>query len=328
MTTFGFCWLAICLLWGYQPLRVLQLILIGSVFEASAVVIVGDPLSGFPVAPALVPAALFIGYLSLKCVLGQHFPAERRVLYTLIPLLLLAIYGLSSSQLLPRFLEGAVEVWPQRVDPLVRGAVRLAPSRGNLTQSFYLTVYVTLVTLVALYVTRREFPRIALIRTYLASGYLAALIAVWQFVSNLTGLFYPEKFLHSNTTYIIFSSQIMGDVHRINGSFTEPSEVALFLCGIIFSCFWAILRGHQRRSVNILLVLASGADLLSTSTTGMIAPAVGLPILLIFRWIWGRVPGFRTIGIMAATVVAAMLFASMVLPAASPKLNTAIESVI
>jgi hypothetical protein len=328
ITPFGGCWVVICLLFGSQPMRLLQLIILGSTFEASAVLILGGAQDGFPFAPPVVPALMLIAYLGLKYLLGQHFPGERRVFYALVPLFLVTVYALATAKLMPNFLEGAVFVWPQRFNPLAPGAVPLVPSRGNFTHSVYLLLYVSLLTLVALYVTRRGFRHIVLVRTYFVSGYMAVFIALWQFASNMTGLYYPEEFLHSNTTWVIFSGQTMGDVRRINGSFTEPSSLAFFLCGIIFSCFWLVLRGHRGRSVSILLVLASFTNLLSTSTTGIVATAIGLPAMILFQWFRGRTPGLRTIGIGLAALLAAGLFGSMVLPGVAPRLDRAITDVV
>src|SRR2546423_2863923 len=80
VSAFGVCWVIACLLWGHTPLRILQLVLFGSVFEASAVLILGGARDGFPLTPAILPALVLIAYLALKCLLGQRFPGERRVL--------------------------------------------------------------------------------------------------------------------------------------------------------------------------------------------------------------------------------------------------------
>ncbi|MBV8577790.1 MAG: hypothetical protein JOZ58_22490, partial [Acetobacteraceae bacterium] len=297
-------------------------------FEASAVVIIGGAQDGLPLLPSVPPALAFIGYLALKCLLGQRFPGDRRVLHALMPLFLVTVYALASAVLLPRFLEGAVHVWPQRLDPLIRDAAPLSPSRGNLTQSFYLILDVSLVTLTALYATRRRFQHIVLAKTFLCSGYVAVFIALWQFASNLTGLFYPEQFLHSNTTWTIFSAQVVGDVRRLNGSFPEPSSLAFFLCGVVFSCFWLVLRGHRRTSVSVLLVLATFTNLLSTSTTAIVATAVGMPAMIVIQWVRGRAPGLGLIGLGLAAILATGLFGTMILPAVAPKLNRAIYEVV
>jgi len=56
MTAFGLCFLPFCLYFWRQPVRLLELVMVGAVFAAAAVVVMG----GYGVMPPLVPAALFL----------------------------------------------------------------------------------------------------------------------------------------------------------------------------------------------------------------------------------------------------------------------------
>lgn len=182
--------------------------------------------------------------------------------------------------------------------------------------------------LTALRVASRQGVGLGLVRAYLVSGYLVIAIAAWQFIHNVAGLYYPEEFLYSNTSWVIFSGQVFGGVKRLNGPFTEPSSIASYMAGVTFSCFWLTLRGHRGWRVSTLFVSSALIILLSTSTTGIVALAVGLPAMLVVRGVQGSVPGLRRILIGGAGCLVLLLLGAVLLPSVAPRISHSISAVV
>ena len=295
-TTAGLVLLPLSLLWSGQPLRLLQLALVASVFEATAALVVGGTF-GLPL--AMVPGLLFILYVVTQYLLGMRYPGEGLVLRTALPLLLLLGYALLSVVLLPGAFEGKVMVVPQKLDPSGEIYVPLAFTAGNVTQSLYLTMNVGMAVVVALFVTRTAISYRGILGAYLLGGYVAVGIAFWQFASRVAGVPFPSDVLYSNSGWAIVE-QTMGAVPRIQGSFSEPAGLAFYLSGLCFCCLWLCVRGHRLMRPELLLALAMLAMLLSTSTTGLVALGGGLPLVLLFA---ARKGDVAALGRSASTVV-------------------------
>ena len=73
ITGLGVVFLPLCLWFWRTPIRLLQLVFIGAVFGAGAAVVLGS----YGIAPALIPAALFIGTFVLRLLDGVRYPAEK-----------------------------------------------------------------------------------------------------------------------------------------------------------------------------------------------------------------------------------------------------------
>jgi energy-coupling factor transporter transmembrane protein EcfT len=116
---------------------------------------------------------------------------------------------------------------------------------------------------------------------YLLGGYVVVGLAFWQFASRVTGMPFPDTILYSNPSWAIVE-QMVGSVPRIQGPFSEPAGLAFYLSGLCFCCLWLTAHGHRLMHVTWLLALAIVAMLLSTSTTGILTLAVGLPLILVF----------------------------------------------
>lgn len=275
ITLFGLLTLPICALYALSPDRLLQLVVLGSTFEAAAVLTFG----GFGLQPALLPTALFSAYVMLQLLLGARHPGTRMVLWIMTPYVVVALWALVSSFLLPRLFANQIYVWPQKILPPFL-PVPLEPNASNINQDIYILADCTVLVLTALHATRGRFDMLRLLRAYWISGYVAVAIAVWQLASSLAGLPFPSDILSSNPGYAQLTNQALGGVPRINGSFTEPAALAGYLCGIIGASGWTILNGHATRIVKLLLPAALLGLLISTSTTGyavLVIMIVALP---------------------------------------------------
>lgn len=263
VTLFGLLALPLCVLCALNPERLLQLAILGAAFDAAAVVTVGD----FGVQPALLPTTLFIGYVLLQMLLGARFRGAATVWWVVTPFVVVTIWAVAGSQLMPRLFANQVYVWPQRLEPPFL-AVPLAPSPSNLNQDVYVVAdCLTLVT-TALYATCTRFDLRRLLAAYWTSGFLAAGLAFWQLASRLASVPFPTEFLTSNPGYAQLTTQTIGAIPRINGSFTEPAALAGYLAGIVGASGWSLLNGNSTGVSRLVLPVAVAAMVISTSTTG------------------------------------------------------------
>jgi hypothetical protein len=277
-TALGLVLIPLSLLWATNPVRLLQLAFVAAIFEAGAALVLGG---NFGLPPAMVPGLLFVAYVTAQYALGMRYPGEGQVLSTMAPLFGLLAYALLSVMVLPQAFQGTIMVWPQRPDLIDPGYVPLAFNSGNITQSMYLAMNVCVATCAALLVTRQSIPYRKLMKAYLLGGYIAVGIAFWQFASRIAGLPFPSDVIYSNPGWAIVA-QMLGSVPRVQGTFSEPAGLAFYLSGLCFCCLWLTAHGHRIMRVNILLALSILAMLLSTSTTGLLTLAVGLPVILLF----------------------------------------------
>jgi hypothetical protein len=254
------------------PDRLLQLILLFSVFEAAAALIIGS----LGLQPGIVPASVFIGAVSLQYLLGVRYPGEREVLWTLTPFLLLTLVTLLGALALPRLFAGQVLVWPEKQTAgLAPFPIELGPTQGNITQSLYLIVNCLVLTATALFSTRSDLRPRALLDTYFVSVLVVLAVSLWQFASKLVGVWFPEDFFYSNPGWAILTEQDIAGVPRINGTFSEPAALATFLCGAAFASAWTVLHGHRGRLALCVLPGSVAGILLSTSTTGIATLLIG-----------------------------------------------------
>ncbi len=229
---------------------------------------------------------------------------------------------------LPRLFAGMFEVWPQKPDAF-NMAEPLRPNSGNVTQTLYIVVNIAMLFTAALCASDGRTRPMLFVRAYLASGFVVAALCYWQFASSLTGIYYPEEFLHSNPRWTTLSSQALGAATRINGPFTEPAALATYLSGIIFACFWMLLRGSAGAGVRLLLLMSAVAMLLSTSTTGIVILAVFVPAALLRSATTRelRVIGLGVIGLLAG-LLTLFFVASITMPAVVERIEAQADAII
>lgn len=327
ITLLGLVLIPLSLIWAFNPVRLLQLALLSSVFEAAAAMIFG----GFGLQPAMVPGVLFISYIVLQYALGMRYPGERAALSAMLPLLALLFYAILSAWLLPDAFDGEILVWPQKTDPLDFGFVPLHFSFGNVTQTLYLAFNVAFATSVAVFLTRSTVPAGTIIGAYMLGGYVVVALVFWQLASSLVGLPFPDGVLYSNPGWAIVS-QSLGSVPRLQGPFTEPAGLAFFLSGLFFCCLWLSVRGYRIMNPSLLLALSAVAMLLSTSTTGIVTMLAGLPVVMAVGSI-GRDPTavqriWRTLGmiVLGGSIILIPLF--ILKPSLADAVDTVVQSTL
>lgn len=283
VTILGLILMPLSLIWAVRPVRLLQLALVSAVFEAAAALILG---SNFGLQPAMVPGLLFIAYVFIQYALGMRYPGEATALRAAVPLLALMSYAVLSIWILPDAFAGKIFVWPQRPDLLMPGKVPLEFNFGNITQTLYLSFNILFTVAVAIFVTRGGIPYQGIIGAYMLGGYLVVLLAWWQFASRIAGIPFPDDLLQSNPGWAIVE-QNFGSVPRIQGPFSEPAALAVYMSGITICSLWLSVRGYRTMRPTLLFVLGLVTTLLSTSTTGIATLVIGLPITMAIGSIGG-----------------------------------------
>jgi hypothetical protein len=324
ITLLGLMLVPLSLFWANRPVRLLQLALIASVFEAAAALILGG---SFGLQPAMVPGLLFIAYMVTQYALGMRYPGERAAIQAMFPLLALLAYGVLSAWLLPSAFEGRIMVWPQRPDLLAGGMVPLQFNSGNITQPLYLGLDVIFTLCVAVFLTRREIVYQSIIAAYLLGGYVVVGLVLWQFASRIAGVPFPDDLLHSNPGWAIVQ-QSVGSVPRIQGPFSEPSALGGYMSGIAFCTLWLTIRGYRVMRPQLLFALSLASTLLSTSTTGIATLVFGIPVILALASVGGD---RQAIGRIGKTVGSLVLVAAIAITPAlilRPSLMTSVGVVV
>jgi hypothetical protein len=277
MTGLGGIMIPIALALYNRPWRLLALVFFYSVFSAAAAIVIG----GNGITPGLLPTSLFLMAFTVAVLKGVRYPGERQALVLLTPFMLVVAGALISSVLMPRLFYDQVLVWPQKVDGFfVRSP--LAPNSGNYTQDLYLLANALLTITASIYLTRPESRISRLLDCYFFSSLLADAIAFWQFLGNTLHIWYPTDFFLSNPGWAQLSSETVGSLIRLNGSFSEPSSLSAYLCAPVAAAGWLILKGDQRPLLRYVLWFGLSIIALSTSTTGY-ATLGGLAGILILR---------------------------------------------
>ncbi len=234
-----------------------------------------------------MPLLLLVGNVTLQLILGVRYTGQRQALRCLFPMLLVVAWALVASIMLPQLFTGQVYVWPQKYDSPFVASIPLAPGLGNITQDIYLVANSALLFASALFCGRSEAEGRNLIRVFMLSGFLVAVISYWQFVSTIGNIPFPVEFFHSNPGWAQLNEQVSGGTNRINGSFEEPSALASFMFAVVSAMAWMVVKGHPGWAIRILLVLGVITILISTSTTGYAALAMLAVAMLLYAVISG-----------------------------------------
>jgi hypothetical protein len=142
--------------------------------------------------------------------------------------------------------------------------------RENMTQLVYLGLNASFALALGLSLCRLppdELAR-AIDRGFIAMIVLADLLCLWQQASFVTGMWWPKEFFTSNPGYADAGGQVMLGGLRVNGPFSEPSEVAFYYAGFVFYG-WAKLRARASMSSAALVVSCVAILLISKSTTAL-----------------------------------------------------------
>ena len=328
ITAAGFLVLPLTAIFLFRPSSLLRLTLLSAALGGASPAIVNLGGSPFGLAVGFAPGMAFIGMFAYQRLFRNSTAEERVAASAVAPMLLFVSAAVLGAFVLPRLFAGMFDVWPQRPDAF-NMAEPLQPNSGNVTQTLYVVVNIAMLFTAALCASDGRTRPMLFVRAYLASGFVVAALCYWQFASSLTGIYYPEEFLHSNPRWTTLSSQALGAATRINGPFTEPAALATYLSGIIFACLWMLLRGSAGAGVRLLLLMSAVAMLLSTSTTGIVILAVFVPAALLRSATTRelRVIGLGVIGLLAG-LLTLFFVASITMPAVVERIEAQADAII
>ena len=192
------------------------------------------------------------------------------------------IYGTLSILVLPRVFEGIPVYDPRKgIDPQYLNLTPLQFSLSMAGQVVYLWINALTLAFVVMHGNRTGIlEKFSMQITW--AGTLAVVLAVLQFLAWIIGIPFPYWLLNNVDGWSLGYMQYLGEVKRINGSFTEPSYLASFLLGFV-AFLLRLWIGRGGWGLGILLVFSLAALLLTTSTTAY----VGLGVLLILYVLHG-----------------------------------------
>lgn len=198
---------------------------------------------------------------------------------------------------------------------------------GVLPQLIYLIVSACLYLVAAYRTTPAELSKA--LDWYVAGAVLAALIAVYQYVSMKTGIPFPRELLHSNPSYAIFEGYEINGFPRMNSTFTEASTAALAFSSALAVALWKLLSSSVTpRSLGIASLILVGL-LLTISTTGYLCLIFILAIsLYAYLFYWRGNSRYRAAKFLLAVPAFAIIIFSIASPSARQTVNDLLQTVI
>ncbi|HUS06529.1 MAG TPA: hypothetical protein VMZ52_09545 [Bryobacteraceae bacterium] len=311
----------------YFSVPLLALIALTALFASDRLIQLTAVLCVFPVASVLdltfgeglysIPPCLLVALLLLPCALahghswGQSGRLEM-IVRMYLPLIGFTVFAVLTSVFVPLLFEG---MYQAALSMDTSGIVPLEWGRMNVTQSVYLVVLVVFAILVSCELTgRRDAVRHA-VNAFILCGYLAALIAAYQLVSDRFGWYFPVKMLYSrpearSLELTVRQFQVGGlTIRQISGSFSEPSTLAQFMLGAVFGAGYWWLRGGAPRRVKGLAIVSLATLLATVSSTAYVGLALSGVLLLTYLAMSGRLRGAVVAFVVIAALAAAMLWA-------------------
>jgi hypothetical protein len=279
ITQLGFILIPLSLWFYNKGQKLLSIAVFSTAFGAASVLNLNFGGFGLGIIPPYFPGLVFITFCTMRYLAGQRWGNERSVARVYLPFILFTLYCVFVTIVMPQAMAGRLLVWPQRND-IFRLKVPLYFGTGNISQLSYVLFNAIFCFLATCYVEKKPWIAGRLLHVSFVSGYVVVFFGVWQFIARISGLYFPEDFLYSNSFATVNSEQTIGDTIRVSGSFNEPASLAGHACGTVYATFWLILTGDKRRFVLGLFVLSTILVLLSTSTTGYVVLAVGLPSMM------------------------------------------------
>ena len=311
----------------YFSIPLLAWITLTALFRSQRLIEVTAVLCVLPVASALdlpfgealysVPPCLLAALLLPLCAIahGRSRGSGARlgmIFQMYAPLVWFTAFAVLSSVLVPFVFAGKYQtartMENSGITPLVWG-------RMNVTQSIYIVVLTAFAIVVSRELTGRRDAIRRAVNGFIVCGYLAGLIAAYQFFSDRFGWYFPFDLLYSrpevrNLEFYVRQFQVGGiSIRQVFGSFSEPSTLAQFMLGAAAGAGYWWMRGGAPRRVKGLAILSVATLLASVSTTAYVGLGIGVILLVAHLGMSGRLRvGAVAFGLIAS-VAAAMVWA-------------------
>lgn len=180
---------------------------------------------------------------------------------------------------MPRLFAGTLVMSPRL--GMVRAPAPLEPTSSNLAQATYLTLNVCMI-LYAL-ATVKTYPQMErLLKGFFWAVFIVVSIGLTQFLFTAVGGSFPYDVINNNPGYSQGYEQDVGDIHRYNSTFVEPSTAGSFLSAVVGGLFASFLSGNRKRGTFLAILIVLFVLLLTTSTTGLAGVAMIACVLLVY----------------------------------------------
>ena len=262
----------LCLQLGY--LATATTLIVATLFGAAAAILIGSA--------NIQPAHLFLAFLAATTLTRGHERASAiNAIVFPMPgfwLMCLVIYGVSTGFLMPRLMQGSMQIFPVGTSEYTTTAstIPLGPVSGNFTQGLYLVADLLCFTMiVAIASTRAGFAAVtSAVIVYSVGNALFALVDLATYASGTQWLM---DFMR-NAQYSLHIEEEISGLKRIVGSFPEASTFARSTLGILSFTGTLWLCGRRPVLTGALALISLALVILSTSAAGV---AGTLPVLLI-----------------------------------------------
>lgn len=268
----------ICLL--FCPIYLLPLLIVSSVFEGSSVWNMKLGSFEFGILPFYLVQICVTLRLMLLSVKGRILPPAKDVSRRIVvPLVLFWLWSCTSAFLMPRVFAGTLVMSPR--SGMIQAPAPLEWTFSNFAQAAYLTFNVCMV-LYALAVIQTPRDRDRLLRALRWAVAIVVAVGFLQFFVTTIGGKFPYELINNNPGYAEGFEEDIGNIHRYNSTFIEPSMAGSFLSAIAVGLFAAFLSG-RREMRSLLTILAVLLMLfLTTSSTGFAALGIMSCILFVY----------------------------------------------
>ncbi|HXW90884.1 MAG TPA: hypothetical protein VEK33_10090 [Terriglobales bacterium] len=268
----------LCFLW--RPFYLLPLWIIASIFEAGSVFNgeIGD--FEFGISPFYLIEVFILLRFAMQLFRGTDLlPSKNSPVRTLTVLLCaLWAWAFASAFILPQIFAGTLVAAPRGN---VEDFTPLQWTLSNFAQAGYLTLNVS-TALYAIHAIRTYEQTEQLMKALYCSLFIAVVLGLAQFVSNQAGWDFPYELFNNNPTYAHGIDQELGTVHRINSTFTEPSNAGSFLAALLCGLLAGFLDGGRNLRWLLAILGTVTVLLLTTSSTGFVAFLGGFCLLLVY----------------------------------------------
>jgi hypothetical protein len=226
--------------------------------------------------------------------------------------LLLVVWIVGSAIVLPRLFAGATEVFSLARSDTDSGTALLQPTSGNISQSVYAIGGFLAACATSAYARKAGGLRAALTAVLFATT-LDLGFALLDVVTGATHTSFLLDPIHT-ASYTLLTTDELGGLKRIAGSFTEASSFATFSLTLLGFNFALYVAGVRPRFTGPASALLTGFIVLSTSSAGYVGLGVFYALFLVYALakalIWRR---RRPIVIAACGIGAAVLLVCIVI---------------
>ena len=277
-----------------------------SVFQATMVLRIEFRNYIIPIIPYYWIASLVALRAVTEILIGRVVRVSSALKVAGITFFAFVLYGTLSVLISPRLFEGILVYDPRKgIDTQYMNLTPLQFSPSMVGQGMYLWINVLVLIFAAMYGSRRG--ALEKFSKYIIwAGTLVVILAMLQFLAWIVGISFPYRFIDNAEGWSLGYAQYLGDVKRVNGSFTEPSNLAAFLLGFV-SFLIRLWVGEKGGWLGVLLLFSLVALLLTTSTTAY----VGLGFLLSLLVLYGLVAAVKRSVFRRGNVVASGLLLSV-----------------